>query len=701
MQRFLTQRLNNGLVELHEGASPQAGPSGVVVRSRASLISAGTERMLADFGRADLLSKVRRQPDRVAEVVTKVQTDGLAPTIDAIRSKLDTPIPLGYANAGIVTAVGPRVQGIRVGDLVATNGPHAEVVHVPSTLCAVAPVGVAAEHACFATVASVGLQGIRLANAQMGERFVVMGLGLIGLLTVQLLRAQGCAVLGIDIDERRMALARSFGAETAPAGDGAVDAAASFSQGRGVDGVLVCATTKSNEPIDHAALMCRTRGRIVLVGVAPLQLDRALFYEKELSFQVSCSYGPGRYDPTYETGSDYPFGFVRWTAGRNMQAVLDLVQSGHVRLDPLISHRFPFDDASAAYDALLGDDKALGIVLEYDDVAEDVAPQHVVVHATPPSSGGPARVAVIGAGNFANQVLLPAVVRAGGVLELIATRGGTDAAMVAERHGAHRSTTDLDAAVADENANVLVVATRHDSHASYVDSGLRAGKNVFVEKPLAIDTASLDMVVATLDELTAAGSLPLLGIGFNRRFAPITVRMVELLARLRVPKALVLTMNAGALPADHWTLDRSVGGGRIIGEAVHMVDLARHLVGAPIAEVTASYLDDATADTATILLGFGDGSVATVHYLANGSKRFAKERVEVFAGGRVLVNENFRTLRTYGFPAVRTMRLRRQDKGHEAGMRAFLDAVRSGGPPPIAIDEIIEVHKAVLAAAAR
>ncbi len=443
--------------------------------------------------------------------------------------------------------------------------------------------------------------------------------------------------------------------------------------------------------------MSRKRGRIVLVGVTGLELDRADFYEKELSFQVSAAYGPGRYDAAYASGHDYPLGHVRWTAGRNMEAVLDLIAAGRVDPASLVTHEYDFDDAPAAYETLVGDPSALGIVLRYPESEVAGAPARTVdLSAGAPPAARRGVVGVIGAGNYAGQVLLPAIIDAGATIDTIVSSQGTTATIAAERFGARRASSDPDAAIGGDGIDTVVVATRHDSHAGYVEEALRAGRNVFVEKPLAIDREGLDAVIATVAELAEAGaSVPLVGVGFNRRFAPVTVRMAELLAGVSSPKAITATMNAGALPADHWTQDPAVGGGRIVGEACHLIDLIRHLVGAPITSVSSLGLDSpGPVDTMSIQLAFADGSIGTVHYFANGSKQYPKERVEVFAADRVLVNENFRSLRAYGWPGVRNLRLRKMDKGHAASMAAFLDAVRTGGPAPIPFEEIVEVTEA-------
>lgn len=704
MSRVVLQDLSTGQTRLDRVPRPGVSAAGVLVAAQASVVSAGTERMLVDFGRASLLGKARSQPQRVAEVLDKARTDGISATVGAVRSKLAHPIPLGYSSAGVVVEVGRGVTSVAVGDLVAAAGPHAELASVPVHLTAPVPHGVAAGDAAFATITSIGLQGLRLAGPTVGERFVVTGLGLVGLLAVQLLTAQGCAVLGIDPNPTRRARAEGYGALTVDSAHDVLAVAEDFTAGMGVDGVIVCASTTSSDPIHQAAQMCRQRGRIVLVGVTGLELDRSDFYEKELTFQVSASYGPGRYDPTYEDqGVDYPPGFVRWTAGRNMAAVLGLMASGKLDVASLVTHEYAFDDAPAAYDTLVSDPSALGIVLGYPEA--DLAPQSPLLRrrievSSTARAPGRGRVGVLGAGNFATQVLLPAVAAAGGHLEAVVSSGGTSASLAASKFGARIASSDPADVFDDPSIDTVVIATRHDSHARYVEQALRAGKHAFVEKPLAITHAQLDAVRACIEGLAGQGPVPVLGVGFNRRFAPVTARMAALLATQRGPKALTLTMNAGAIPADHWTQDLAVGGGRIVGEACHLIDLARFLVGAPITDVHSELMrTNGPHDSASISLRFEDGSIANVNYFANGSKRYPKERVEVFSGGRVLVNDNFRTMRAYGWPGVRTLRLRSQDKGHRAGMKAFLDAVRGNGPAPIPVGEILEVSEASLRAA--
>ncbi len=660
--------------------------------------------MLMEFGKAGLLEKARQQPDKVRMVLDKVRTDGLLPTLESVRSKLDQPLPMGYCNVGVVEEPGSGVTGFCGGDMVVSNGRHAEFVSVPVNLCAKVPSAVSAEHATFTVLGAIALQGIRLVNPTLGETVVVMGLGAVGLLTVQLLRAHGCRVLATDFDQMRLALAQRFGAEVVPLqlGGDPVVAASAFSRGRGVDAVIITASTSSSEPVHQAALMCRQRGRIVLVGVTGLELSRADFYEKELTFQVSCSYGPGRYDPNYEEkGQDYPLGFVRWTEQRNFEAVLDMMADGRLDVAPLITHRFDIAQTEQAYEVLGGSEPSLGILLTYsraDGVAIDRSSQRTIslspTLVRSAATASPPRVSMIGAGNYAGAVLLPALAKTAVQLYTLASSGGVTSAYLGRKFGFRQATTDTDALLGDPAADAVVIATRHDTHAHYTQRALAAGKHVFVEKPLALTHQQLDDIASTA---TASGRLVM--VGFNRRFAPHIQRMHAMMGGIRAPKSLVMTVNAGAIPAQHWTHDREVGGGRLLGEGCHFVDLLRFLVGAPIVEHQVMAMDATTRDSFVITLRFADGSLGTINYLANGSKAFSKERLEIFAAGRVLQLDNFRTLTGYGWPGFRRMRLWRQDKGQQACIQAFCDAVRMGGPSPIPMDELLEVGRITVALA--
>lgn len=697
----ILQDMSKGVTYIAEAPSPVASRESVLIHSMVSLISSGTERMLVGFGKSSMLDKALQQPDKVKMVLSKIQTDGLMTTVEAVQSKLAQPLPLGYCNVGVVAEVGAGVDGFRIGDRVVSNGPHADVVKVPKNLCARIPDAVDDESAAFVVVASIGLQGIRLAEPTLGEAFVVTGVGLIGLLTVQMLRTQGCRVLAIDFDDAKLALARQYGAATCNPGRGEdpVAAGMALSRGQGVDGVIITASTKSNDPVSHAAQMCRKRGRIVLVGVVGLELSRADFYEKELSFQVSCSYGPGRYDPNYEDkGQDYPLGFVRWTEQRNFEAVLDLLASGQLDAKHLITHRFAFEDAPKAYEALTADQSGLGILLQYTSPPAARAARSVPLAANLRFNAQRPVLGFIGAGNYASRMLIPAFKAAGAQFNTIVTAGGINGVIHGKKAGFAEASTDVAAMLANPTINTVAIVTRHDTHARFVSQALQGGKNVFVEKPLAIHHSDLADVrtVYTLAHLSGNG--PQLMVGFNRRFAPQVQKMKAMLQAVKEPKSFIMTMNVGAIPANHWTQDNSVGGGRIIGEACHFIDLMRFLAGHPIVSFQARRMGDAlgveiTEDKASITLGFEDGSFGTIMYLANGANSFPKERVEVFAAGRVLQLDNFRKLKGFGWPGFSKLNLWKQDKGQNACAAAFLQAIEKGVPaiPPGEIFEVARV----------
>lgn len=698
------QSLTNGATEIADAPAPGVKHGQLLIRTSRTLVSAGTERMLLDFGKANLIDKARQQPDKARMVLEKVKTDGLMPTLETVRNKLGQPLAPGYCNVGTVMQVGAGVTGFASGDRVASNARHAEFASVPQNLCAKVPAMVDDESAAFTVIGAIALQGIRLAQPTLGELVVVTGLGLIGLMTVQLLRAHGCRVLGIDFDPDKLALARNFGAEVVDlaAGQDPVVAAQTFSRDRGVDAVILTAATRSSEPVHQAALMCRKRGRIVLVGVTGLELSRADFYEKELTFQVSCSYGPGRYDANYEEkGNDYPIGYVRWTEQRNFQAILDLMADGRLDVKPLISHRFMIQDAKEAYDLVSSDRPSMGILLEYPGVEITPASRTVRLTSLPrllsrKGKGGVA-VSFVGAGSYATGVLIPAFKAARARLRSVASGAGVSGLHAGRKYGFEEATTDTDRLFVDSETDAVVIATRHESHAHFVRQALRAGKHVFVEKPLCLTLDDLDQIEKEYSVLsTQSSAIPLLMVGFNRRFAPQAQEMKRLLDGVIGPKAFIMTVNAGAIPAEHWTQDKEVGGGRIVGEACHFIDLLRFLAGAPITSWRRADMDGPAQDTVTLQLGFADGSIGAVHYFANGSKSFPKERVEVFSAGRVLQLDNFRKMRGYGWPGFKKMNLWRQDKGQDACVAAFVSAIAEGGPVPIAMEELFEVSRVTI-----
>lgn len=705
----ILQSLKDGTIELATLPVPAVKSGHLLIASRKTLISLGTERMLLQFGRAGWIEKARQQPDKVKQVVRKLKTDGVMPTMQAVFNKLDQPLPLGYCNAGVVLEVGKGVNGFKVGDRVVSNGNHAEVVCIPQHLCAKIPESVDDETAAFTVLASIALQGIRLIEPTLGEKVAVMGLGLIGLLGGQILRANGCRVIGYDLDPEKVALAKTYGIEAYCLGGGIdpVEIALQMTGGNGVDAVLITAATKSNEPIHQAPQMCRKRGRVVLVGVIGLELSRDDFYKKEISFQVSCSYGPGRYDPAYEKkGLDYPIGFVRWTEQRNFEAILDLMADGRLTCKELISKIVPIAEAVAAYDLVEKGDRILGLLLDYP-ARVDLGARAVRLDGADletPVNAAPAEpvIGLIGAGGFAGSTLLPAFEAAGAKLKTIASAGGVSSTHFGKKYKFVISSTDHSLILKDQEINTVVISTQHNLHAGFVLEALKAGKHVFVEKPLCLTRAELAEISKVYEEVAKpAGRL--LMIGFNRRFAPLVQTMKRLLDDCVGPRAVTMTVNAGAIPADHWTQDGEAGGGRLLGEACHFIDLIRFLVGKPIEVVQAlrgtGAAPDAPPDNGVISMRFVDGSLGTVQYFSCGHKDFPKERLEVFCGGKILQLDNFRRLDGFGWPGFSGEKPWSQDKGHNGEIAAFLAAIREGKPCPIPFAEQIEVTEATFAAA--
>lgn len=708
----LLQNLGSGITSVEEVPVPVALKGTLVIRSEASLISAGTERTLVEFGKSSLIEKARREPERVKQVLAKVQTDGLLATVDAVRSKLAQPIPLGYCNAGVVTAVGDDVFGFRVGDRVASNGPHAEFVRVPVNLAAKIPDGVSIECAAFVPLAAIALQSVRVAHPTLGETFVVLGLGLVGLLATQILIANGCRVIGIDPVKERCGLAASLGARCIHLSDSVdpVSQVMAMTADTGADGVIIAASTKSDEPLRQAAEMSRMRGRIVLVGVTGTSFDRNKFYIKELSFSVSYSYGPGRGDNNYEQrGHDYPIGFVRWTEKRNFEAVLGLMESGRLQTAQLITNRIPIDRAEEAYSEITTNSASLAVLLTYPDAGGNASRggSRVILRepqdAAPRGSKAGVVVGFLGLGNYGSRMLAPAFVRAGATLRTAVTTGTPGSVTSAKSCGFRILSTDPADVFEGDGIEAVAIVTRHSSHAPELVRALQAGKSVFVEKPLAINREQVAMIKRWYSD-RGTDADPVLMVGFNRRFSRFARDLKAWLDRRSEPASLVLLMNAGKISADHWTQDPSVGGGRIIGEACHMIDLARFLIGEKITRVQTSGMGNGDAapvsipDSATISLKFADGSIASVHYLANGSSLFPKERVEAFCGGGIAIIDNFVRSRGYGAPGFRSRKGWLQDKGHTACVAAFVDAVRHQGASPIGFDELIEVAEATIEA---
>ncbi|MDG2312869.1 MAG: bi-domain-containing oxidoreductase [Alphaproteobacteria bacterium] len=689
----ILQNLANGETRLEEVPCPRPKKGHILIETRKSLVSIGTERMLVDFGKAGWISKARSQPDKVIEVLSKVKTDGVTATYDAVKSKLDQPLPLGYCNVGRV--LDGSDTGITPGTRIVSNGNHAEVVLVPKNLVSIIPDNVSDETAAFTVIGAIALQGIRLVNPSIGETVVVTGLGLIGLMAVQILKANGCRVIGIDVDTAKCELAKGFGAEVVDLSKGqdALVIADGFTRGRGVDAVLITASSKSNAVVHQAATMCRKKGRIVLVGVVGLELSRADFYEKELSFQVSCSYGPGRYDEEYETrGNDYPYGFVRWTEQRNFEAILELMSAGSISVKGLVNHRFNIADATAAYERL-SDKDSLGILLEYSDSDEEkLLKSTVSINTVSTQKGQLGNVAFIGGGNYASRVLIPAFKNAGANLTSLVTSGGISALHHGRKNSFKEASTTIEDAL-NEITDTVVIATQHNLHASQALSALDKGKHVFVEKPLALTHAAIDDIEAAQE---VAGKMVM--VGYNRRFSPHVKKIKQLLDNKPMPKTFIMTMNAGHIPKTHWSQDIELGGGRIIGEACHYIDLMCYLAGSKIKSFSAIKMGDTsyvelTEDKAIITLAFEDGSVGSINYFANGGKSFPKERIEVFCDNAVLQLDNFRKLTGFGWRGFSKMNLWSQDKGQNSCVKTFMNAVKGDGLCPIPQDEIFEIAR--------
>ncbi len=692
------QNVRTGKLRVATVPAPLARPGHVLIANACSVISAGTEKMVMDLAKKSLLAKARERPDEVRRVLQKMKNEGVFKTLQQVFARMDEPIGMGYCSAGIVLATGAGVQEYRPGDRVASNGPHAGVVGVPHHLCARVPDAVPFDQAAFTVLGSIALQGVRLARLGLGDVVFVIGLGLIGQIAVALLRANGCRVLGTDLDAGKCELARKMGAEEARPGLGARDVAG-LTRGLGADAVLITASTKSDGPVELAAEAVRAKGRIVAVGAVGMNLPRRPLYFKEAEFVVSCSYGPGRYDPEYEErGHDYPAAQVRWTEQRNMQAILDLMAAGRLDLTPLISHRFPIEEAESAYQLIESNQPCLGVVLQYPS-GED-AHRHIELRA--PAPGSTLGIGCIGAGNFARAVLLPALKRHPALrLRLLASAGGLTALHTGERLGFETVTTDEEEVYRDPAVGAVFVLTRHDLHAAQVAKALRAGKHVFVEKPLALNEDELAAIEAALVE---AESRPLVMVGFNRRFAPAAVQVREFFRSALAPRTVSIRFNAGAIPKEHWAQHEDVGGGRIIGEACHAIDLATYLTGSVPVRVYAESIGgpaapQVTDDQCFITLRHADGSISSIGYLSGGDPAFPKERIEVLGGGRLAVIDDFRTLTTsVGGKTKQQRPWGGQNKGHQEEIDAFARALTQGGPAPIPWEELRAVSLAAILA---
>lgn len=688
----IIQSFKTGETILEEVPAPIVSRGQVLIQTTYSLVSLGTERMLVEFGKSNLISKARQQPDKVKQILDKIKTEGLLPTLEAVFNKLGEPLPLGYCNVGRVIAVGEGVMEFQIGDRVASNGQHAEVVSVPKNLVAKIPEHVSDQEAAFTVIGSIGLQGIRLINPTLGETVVVTGLGLIGLITAQLLIANGCRVIGIDFDAAKLELARKWGVITCnPKNEDVVKFVESHTEGIGTDAVLITASAKSDEIISQAARMSRKRGRIVLVGVIGLNISRADFYEKELSFQVSCSYGPGRYDDNYEQrGIDYPLPFVRWTEKRNFEAILQSIASGKLQVQELITEVVPLHDYQKIYGDI-GQSSSIASILEYPKTNEPA--KNTVSLSSKSFQGQKGVLGIIGSGNFTKMTMLPALKDSGAHFKYIASRGGVTGTAMAKKFGFSHSTTDYQEILKDTEVDLVMITTRHNLHASMVIETLNAGKHVFVEKPLALNIEELQQIIHAADN--SKGSIT---VGFNRRFSPHAIKIKQEVGS--GPMNIIATMNAGFIPANVWVHDLNVGGGRIIGEACHFIDLCSYITGSKVVAVCMNAMGinpQVNTDNASILLKYENGSNAVINYFANGSKAYSKERLEVFSQERTIIMDNFRKTEAYGFKGFKGLKTS-LDKGHKNQFHSLIQRIQKGGESLIPFDSLVNTTQASFAA---
>ena len=698
----LLQNTRNGKSTVEDVPVPTPREGQALVKTEASLVSAGTERMVVEFAEKSLVGKARSRPDLVKQVMDKGRREGWVNTAQAAFNRLDQPMALGYSSSGTIVALGKNMQGFKIGQRVACAGGgyavHAEYNAVPHNLLTPLPKNVDFESAAFTTLGAIALHGFRLAEPQIGEHVAVIGMGLLGLLAAQIATAAGCNVLGIDVDPARITLASSLGLRAVRRAD-AVDSSVTFTANRGFDVILICADTKSNDPVELAGVIARDRARVVATGAVGLTIPRKVYYEKEISFINSRSYGPGRYDLNYEEqGSDYPLGYVRWTEGRNFEAVLDLMAKGQLQVKPLITHRFDISEAAKAYEVITGKkkEKFLGVLLTYPEgMTKEGSRVHFPLSSTKTTSA--IKLGLLGAGSFANSILLPAIQKASDIqLVGIASSGGLHAQHSGKKFGFQYATSNDDEIINDPNVNTVAILTRHDSHAELVVKALKAGKHVFVEKPLAININQLSVVSKQLLK-TEHG---LLTVGFNRRFSPLAESLSSFFLHRAEPMHVHYRINAGAIPLNHWTQDPNIGGGRIIGEACHIVDFITFLIGAAPVSVSAHALPDHgkyREDNVSMTFTFPDGSIGVVDYLANGDKSFPKERVEVFCGGQIAVLDDFVSLQTVKNGRKKEIK-GAQNKGWVDEWKVFAKSIREGSEPPISYEQLIGVTKATFAA---
>ncbi|HUS09723.1 MAG TPA: bi-domain-containing oxidoreductase [Pyrinomonadaceae bacterium] len=691
----LLQNLRTGEATVADVPVPTVQPGRILVRTAVSLISAGTERALTELGQKSLLGKARERPELIGKVWEKVRTEGISQALEGVRDKLDQSHAVGYSAAGIVTECAKDIMDFRPGDRVACAGTdyasHAEIISVPRNLCVRLPEQLTFEEGAFGTVGAIALQGVRLAEPTLGESIVVIGLGLVGQLTVQLLKANGCRVFGVDIDETRVQLALASGAEIACVPDDAREKVKRWSRGRGADACIIAAATPSNDPIELAGDISRLKGRVIAVGMVGMNVPRDIYYQGELTLKVSLSYGPGRHDLEYEErGHDYPVAYVRWTEARNIEAFLDLLGAGRIDVKPLVTHRFPINDAPRAYQLIASHthEKYLAVLLTYDNQTEVGRRIENTAARKRAEPAGQVRIGLVGAGAYTQKMLLPNFKAAGADFYAIASASGVSARDVGTKYGFKRFVSDAASVINDEETNLIVIATRHGSHAELASLALESGKHVFLEKPLALNDVELDRLLDA-----ARRSDGQLLVGFNRRFSPLAIKAKSVFADRQSPLSILYRVNAGRISREHWTQDASEGGGRIIGEVCHFVDFMQFLTGVVPESVYAESIDGGAADLVSedsvfITLEFGDGSGGVIAYLSEGDTSLPKERIEIFGEGKAFIIEDFRSATLYADGNQKKETLRQQDKGQAEESRIACAVVAEGRAAPITLEEL-------------
>lgn len=685
------QSLKNGTISVDDIPSPAIKSGHILIRTSKTLISSGTERTLLEFGKSNYLGKALQQPEKVKQAIDKIKVDGIIATYESISNKLNEPIQLGYCNVGKVIQVGNNVKGFKIGDRVISNGNHAEIVNVPKNLCAKIPSNVSDNEAVFSVIGAIALHGIRLSKPTIGEKFAVIGLGLIGLLSLQILKSHGCKAIGFDYDQERLNLAKSIGFDTVNLSkkDNIDSIVTSHTKGLSFDGSIIAASTDTREPIDLASNITRKKGRIILVGVADINISRDIFYHKELKFQVSCSYGPGRYDIEYEEkGKDYPIEYVRWTEQRNFQTILELLEDKSIMTSNLISHEFNIDNAAKAYEVITNKEKSLGIIINYGSKKDDDLIQNTDIdlkhHINENNDINKINLGFIGAGNHA-KVLIPIFKKNKAILKKISSEQGVSSFHLGKKENFETATSNNGTILNDKNINTVIICTQHDTHASIVVESIDNGKHVFVEKPLALNQEDLDKIEKKIKK-----SNKILTVGFNRRFSPHIVKMKSLIKDIKSPKSIVINVNAGKLEKNHWLNDETKGGGRLIGEASHFIDLLRYLTESKIINWNKMYLGS-NKESFSIQIKFLDGSIGIINYFSNGHKSLQKEKIELFIDNKVLILNNYKSLKGYGWKEFNSFSTWKQDKGQEKLIELFSKSILKNEEPIIPYNELIEV----------